>query len=67
VWCVFVAENFVEINTEADISDIPECAHDDKPSAGMFGLVLSAFSRLSTVFAWFFCSFSLVFLLHCPL
>ena len=62
--CVFVAENFVEIKTEADSNEITECAHDDKPSAGMFGFVFSAFSRPSTVFAWFFCSFSLVFLLH---
>ena len=27
----------MEINTEADSTDMTECSYDDKPSTGMFG------------------------------
>jgi len=30
----------VEIKTEADSNDIAECPHDDKPTTGMFGLLV---------------------------
>ena len=34
---VYTGGNAVEINTEADSTDMTECPYDDKPSTSMFG------------------------------
>ena len=34
---MYTGGNAVEINTEADSTDMTECPYDDKPSTGMFG------------------------------
>ena len=40
VCCVLIGGSCVEIKTEADSNDITECPHDDKPTTGMFGLLV---------------------------
>ena len=38
---MYTGGNAVEINTEADRTDMTECPYDDKPSTGMFGFFLA--------------------------
>jgi len=35
----------VEIKTEADSNDITGCQHDDRPSVGMFSLLIMLFFK----------------------
>ena len=41
-----IGENTVHINTEADVNDITEYPHDDKPSTGMFVICYAILSTL---------------------
>ena len=38
---MYTGGNAVEINTEADSTDMTECPYDDKPRTGMFGFLKS--------------------------
>ena len=38
---MYTGGNAVEINTEADRTDMTECPYDDKPRTGMFWVFLA--------------------------
>ena len=45
---MYTGGNAVEINTEADSTDMTECPYDDKPRTGMFFLTLNVFKQQTT-------------------